>query len=266
MDASALRSEIVESQKFKVDLMKWKLLLAAGLGAAALGLEKDHGMPILLGLVPLVCAYVDVICYHTDLRMLVIARFCRDELPQADLARAYEVSCLNSRQVFKLENFALFWATFTLSAVVVLVAVVPQLVGPEPSNPGALSWANWRVSHVPVAAAGAFGLIASALIRSYFRDSADALDGHAEAPGPWQPSGRWVIVAGVASMVIGAVLIGEPGRAASAGRTGSILLEQLAIATGVLTFVAGVVCAGVGVQGTVSRRPGAEPGTTVGGP
>lgn len=239
MDASTLRSEIVESQKFKIDLMKWKLLLAAGLGTAALGIEKDRGVPILLGLVPLVCAYVDVICYHTDLRVLAIGRFCRRKLPAAELAREYEVYCQGQRNVFKLENFALYWATFALSVLTVLGAFgLPHLVL-EAGTPGARVWAaSMEVARAPVAAAGAVGLIASALIRSYYRDSAAALD-RSEAPsGSWLPSGALVFVAGAASTLIGVVLVGMALRPAALDRG----------AIGAFTLVAGLLCSGVAVQ------------------
>jgi len=36
-----LRSEIIESQKARNDLMKWKLLLVSGLGAAGLDRTAD---------------------------------------------------------------------------------------------------------------------------------------------------------------------------------------------------------------------------------
>jgi len=80
-----LRDEIVESQKMRADLLKWKIILVAALGAVALGLEsvsdKANGdnPPLaheyMLCLIPPVCLYVDLLCSHLNLRIMVIARY-----------------------------------------------------------------------------------------------------------------------------------------------------------------------------------------------
>jgi hypothetical protein len=86
MDAGAeqLRTEIIEAQKARIDLFKWKIILVAALGAAGLGLgetssrQGDHmmGRPdFLFCLIPLVCIYVDILCSHLNLRIFVIGRF-----------------------------------------------------------------------------------------------------------------------------------------------------------------------------------------------
>jgi hypothetical protein len=73
-----LRAEIVEAQKAKLDLFKWKLILVAGLGAAASGLVGNHTAShpnFLFALIPLVCIYVDLLCRDQTLRIVVIARY-----------------------------------------------------------------------------------------------------------------------------------------------------------------------------------------------
>jgi hypothetical protein len=78
-----VRDEIVPSQKARIDLFKWKIILAASLGAIALGLENAaeikgkgeapsgaHAYVLLL--IPLVCLYVDLLCSHLTLRINVI--------------------------------------------------------------------------------------------------------------------------------------------------------------------------------------------------
>lgn len=71
-----LRGEIVESQKARCDLLKWKLGLVAGLGAAGLGLgsnySTDRQFHYILCLIPLVCTYVDLLAKHMTLRIMVI--------------------------------------------------------------------------------------------------------------------------------------------------------------------------------------------------
>src|SRR5215468_7511337 len=116
----ALRSEIVESQKSRIDLFKWKILLIAALGAVAFGIGKDNatGIPVLLGFIPLLCAYVDILFVHNDLRILVIAAFLRGNANAgSDEARAYEKVCEKHRTSFRLESFALLGTTVLVSAL-----------------------------------------------------------------------------------------------------------------------------------------------------
>lgn len=76
-----LRDEIVESQKARCDLLKWKLALVAGLGAVGLGLgdyapkEPGYSHHYVLCLIPLVCVYVDLLAKHMTLRIMVIGCF-----------------------------------------------------------------------------------------------------------------------------------------------------------------------------------------------
>jgi hypothetical protein len=114
-----LRNEVVESQKARIDLLKWKVILAATLGATGLGIgDKGHVRDYLvLGLIPLACAYVDVVCAHNSLRIYVIARYLRG-VP-ADEGAAYEKLCLQNRATFRLEDFALVWATLGATLAVI---------------------------------------------------------------------------------------------------------------------------------------------------
>jgi hypothetical protein len=73
-----LRGEIVECSKARIDLFKWKLILVAGLGGTAsgvLGTQKFTRPDYLLALIPLVCLYVDLLCWDQTLRIVVIARY-----------------------------------------------------------------------------------------------------------------------------------------------------------------------------------------------
>lgn len=78
-EVAALRHEIVESQKARIDLLKYKLVAIAALGAIGIGVY--HAEPGLLRpefifiLIPFVCVYVDAACWHNSLRILVIAQF-----------------------------------------------------------------------------------------------------------------------------------------------------------------------------------------------
>lgn len=117
-----LRDEIIESQKARADLFKWKIILVAAIGAAVLGVGdplaggKAAGQAgqddlvskreYLLCLVPLVCVYTDILCAHMNLRIRVIGQFLRiHPIPAAtdDSATqvAYENFVHKTRQMAK---------------------------------------------------------------------------------------------------------------------------------------------------------------------
>jgi hypothetical protein len=79
-DDSQLRNEIIESQKVRSDLLKWKLVLVSSMGAAGLGLINQNTLPkisYVLCCIPFVCLYVDLLCKHLNIRMIVISHYFR---------------------------------------------------------------------------------------------------------------------------------------------------------------------------------------------
>jgi hypothetical protein len=117
MDGSTLRSEIIESQKSVFDLLKWKIILIAAVGATAFGVlkEKRAVMLELLALIPLVCAYVDALVYHDGLRMMLISQFLRGMKENDDgLLSKYETHCAEHRDVFYLEITVLIGTSILL--------------------------------------------------------------------------------------------------------------------------------------------------------
>ena len=118
---SDLRAEIVESEKARIDFLKWKIILVAATAAVGFGLTKDVTQaPLVLGFIPLISAYVDVICVHNDLRILVIASFLRTHGTES--AKEYEQLCKDEAGSFFLESFALLGATLVFSGLVFVVA------------------------------------------------------------------------------------------------------------------------------------------------
>ena len=79
LEVAAIRHEIVESQKVRIDLLKYKLVAVAALGAIGIGVyHADPGIlrpDFVLTLIPFICVYVDSVCWHNTLRILVIAQF-----------------------------------------------------------------------------------------------------------------------------------------------------------------------------------------------
>lgn len=123
---SELRSEIVEAQKARTELLKWKLVLTAALGATGLGLGTAEArvspttpnLSLVLCCIPLLCAYVDLICAHLSLRILVIGTFLRNR--STGEAAEYEQFAEKARnvQAYSLEQWASFGSSYLLSLFV----------------------------------------------------------------------------------------------------------------------------------------------------
>lgn len=119
MIVDKLREEIIESQKARTDLIKWKLIVVAAIGATAVKTASAPSSPFLLAFIPFVCLYVDTVCFHNDLRIMAIASFLRNRPREVDPESwDYEQHCSANRASFPLEAFALQGATLVISALI----------------------------------------------------------------------------------------------------------------------------------------------------
>ena len=161
-DEKELRAEIVDAEKARVDFQKWKLVLVAGLGAAGLGLGGANSQPHLqlLCVIPLVCGYVDLLCKHITLRIMVIGTYVR-KLNEGSRAPGsvldYEGFVEKTRkkvQPFELEDWVMDGSTLVLSAAITAYGI----------------WA-WRkfpflsIDVWPYLVSGVLGLFMFALVR-----------------------------------------------------------------------------------------------------
>jgi hypothetical protein len=127
-----LAEEILQAQQSRSDLLKWKLVLTAALGAAGFGfgLGKDvTSSPLLLALIPFACVYVDLLCYNLSMRQLVIGAFFRKN------GNDYEEYVGTHRKVFGLEDLALRGSTVTVCIMLLLVGVALLRCAPKPAAP-----------------------------------------------------------------------------------------------------------------------------------
>src|SRR5450631_3789478 len=140
---SSLREEIVASEQLRSDLVKWKLIIVSALGAAGLGFTEhsEHtGFSyayLVLVLIPFVCFYVDLLCRHVSIRIMVIGTFIR--LGFCGVETAYEGFVEKTRKkldVFLLEDWVLQGSTIVLSSLIMLGGLL-FLVIPE-MEPGSL--------------------------------------------------------------------------------------------------------------------------------
>jgi len=125
-----LRDEIVEAQKIRADLIKWKLILVAAIGSAGLGLKgnPNDDIKLLLCLIPFVCVYVDIAARHLNLRMHVIAEFMRRQTRAGETESCWNVyyeeyaKTMHEKGVFALETGVLRYSTIFLSILVITAA------------------------------------------------------------------------------------------------------------------------------------------------
>lgn len=131
-----LRSQIIETQKTRSDLMKWKLVLVATLASAAgigtIGIDTNQEKKIffearyLLCFIPLICVYVDALYTHLSLRIRIIGEFfyrCKPKNKCECCDHEYEhfLNHLGQKNPYKpFESFVLHWSTIFLSVLVLL--------------------------------------------------------------------------------------------------------------------------------------------------
>jgi hypothetical protein len=178
-----LREEIVESQKTRSDLLKWKLIIVAGIGGAALGFSgKGPGNAhFALAVLPLACAYVDLLCRSLSLRNKAIGLFIEHGEHEFDGQRAYEKFYRDIHDVawnkVSLEAWALRWSTALIS-----IAIVPVGV-----RAGALPWQPWFWPSGLFYASSVLGLVASLCIERTYRRKMDRAINRADEKGAALP-------------------------------------------------------------------------------
>jgi hypothetical protein len=159
-----LREEILQSERVRSELLKWKLGLVGALGALGLGFagtERLNHADLVFCAIPPVCVYVDLLCRHLTLKMLVIGRFLISLKESGDdTARtyaAYEELAQEAREIsvgksggtvsaFALEDWALWLSTLALSLAIIVYGL-----------------AVWSEVSIPFIFSGAAGLLATAV-------------------------------------------------------------------------------------------------------
>lgn len=127
-----LRNELIESQKVRSDLLKWKLLIIAGVGGAALGFSSASPGPrnahLALAILPLACAYVDLLCRHLSLRNKAIGLFFEHSFHSPSHLKQYEAfyAKLSSSawKNYSLESLALLGLTVFISIAIIPIGIL----------------------------------------------------------------------------------------------------------------------------------------------
>jgi len=126
----SLRTESVEAQKMRFDLAKFKLISTAILGSIAVGAGSTAGtekFPYVMGLVPLVCIYIDLIADSKQIQILVIGSFLKNQ--KSGIFVEYEKFCsdLRSKKNVFIDSYAFYFSTIFL-CITIFIFGLGQLV------------------------------------------------------------------------------------------------------------------------------------------
>lgn len=180
--AASLRDEVIQSQKARSEFFKYKLISIATLSSIGLGFnsyQTDHVSiePVyVLCVIPFVCIYVDLLCWHNTLRILVIGRFLdyMNDSYEKYLSiidnniKKKKISEDGASYLFELEDYALQWSNYAISIMLFCYGIY-FLTKSHLSGKGVL-----------FVVVGMLGIILTMLIERKFKRRKDTLFAEAE--------------------------------------------------------------------------------------
>jgi len=131
---------------------------------------STHG-DLVLCAVPLVCAYVDMLCRHLSLRIRVIGAFFEGTPANEEAAKftdyeAFVEEARKKKDPFVLESWALTWSTVVLSAAIIVYGI--ETINQTAQDSEAIG--------IAFILSGAIGLIATIRVWYEYRTRAKALE------------------------------------------------------------------------------------------
>ena len=160
----------MQCQSHEAALVRFKLVAVAILGSVSLGTSSaalaSDGWSVkwIVGLIPLVCLYVDAAIGQNTMQLLVIATFLRTH--GHPMIRAYEdfaVQCRNALGALKIVTYG---STLILSGLIAVIGVW-RLTVQQPHD---------TVLAVIETASGTLGLVLGVFVMWYFRKLQADLD------------------------------------------------------------------------------------------
>jgi hypothetical protein len=134
------RDEIIESQKMQSEILKWKLIAVAALAAASLGIGAEektakacgeaaksvsNGSQWLLCLVPLLCAYVDLLSIHYSRRMITLGAYLKSIGDPYETV-IFSITLRPGRDPFTFEQNALQGSSIFFNLLLVALGIFVQ--------------------------------------------------------------------------------------------------------------------------------------------
>jgi hypothetical protein len=164
------KNELLEAQKERNSLMRWKLILVSAIGAAALGFSQESPLPdaeLALCLIPLTCVYVDILCRNLSIRGKMISLFLAQKLNDP-LESFYQV--YKEPRGSSLESLALRHSTIFLSSLVIPIGILFH--SDEPS--ALATWFNWASAFFYLS--GLSGIVLSFIVERRYQKQKKALN------------------------------------------------------------------------------------------
>lgn len=131
MSTIHIGSEIIESQRVRSDLLKWKIITIAVIASVGLGISSKYlKFELALCIIPFVMVYIDALCLHINLRIFSIAKWHKTEKAKELINNSefvymqeYELFINKAYEVgaFKLEQWTIFYSSLVINFVLIAV-------------------------------------------------------------------------------------------------------------------------------------------------
>lgn len=128
----SLREESMAAQRQRLELAQFKIIAIAALGAVAIGASDFNTVPYIIGLIPLVAIYIDVISETKKIQFMAIGAFL-NSLSSTSVMAEYERFAAKKRSAF-LRNYSYQYSTIIVSGAISLLGVgrvVANMISPE---------------------------------------------------------------------------------------------------------------------------------------
>ena len=123
----SLRDESIAAQRQRLELAQFKIVAIAAIGAVAIGASDFDTVPYIIGLIPLVAIYVDVISETKKIQFMAIGAFL-NSLSSTSVMSQYEKFAQKNRGAF-LKNYSYQYSTIIVSISIALLGIGRVIAG-----------------------------------------------------------------------------------------------------------------------------------------
>ena len=126
----SLRNEVMAAQQQRLDLARFKIVCISVLGSLAIGASgiTEGSVPYIIGLIPLVAIYIDVICETKKIQFMAIGSFLKT-LPKGSVTAPYEKFSPGHRDDF-LRLYSYLYSTIAVSATIAILGLIRVVAQP----------------------------------------------------------------------------------------------------------------------------------------
>ena len=140
----SLRTEIIESQKVQADYLKWKLIAVGGIGTLVF---TTAGHMMLVCLVPVLCAYIDLLSLHLMIRIITIGAYLAARGNRYE-RYIFEIRKMSGLNPFVFEVSALHGSSLGFDLIIVGIGFYSLITGKYLSAPMSVTYMFWGMAGV----------------------------------------------------------------------------------------------------------------------